>query len=433
MNYDLPASDAIVTQAGDEMTSRRSSFRQVLKERSGRYRARYTAPGAPQRWVNAPATFETKCAAQLWLARERTTLEDRRLEVAAAARDGREPIQEPAEPVPFGEYGREWLQRRRLKESTRTLYTRQFAKALEPGCGAIMLTDITPQRVSAWHSTLLPGRPTERAHVYSHFRTILQTSWRESLIPANPRRVEGGASSGRRAHAIRPASLVELELLTSALPTRLQPMALLGAWCAMRFGEVTALRREDLDLEAGVIRVRRGVTWLTGVPIIDSPKTAAGTRDVAVPPHLLPILRQHLDAEVGRRPGALLFPLEPNSDIPYRHTDSGPPLSRRESRPADRISPSTRCGTPEPCLRRLRTQRSPSSWPASVIRHQPWHALQTRRRGSRPGHRSGAQPACERSSLTPALALGPTADVRRASVAGYRSSLPSVASRVNRW
>ena len=52
------------------------------------------------------------------------------------------------------------------------------------------------------------------------------------------------------------------------------------------------------------------------MPLIDTPKTAAGTRDVAVPPHLLPILRRHLDAEVGPRPTALLFPLEPGSNTP---------------------------------------------------------------------------------------------------------------------
>src|SRR5215213_4499258 len=111
------------------MVSQRSSFGQVLKRPSGRYRARYTEPGAVQRWVSAPTTFDTKRAAELWLARERTAIEDRRAEAAAAARDGRPPTTaEPVRPVSFGDYGHEWLLRRRLKESTRTLYARQLPR-----------------------------------------------------------------------------------------------------------------------------------------------------------------------------------------------------------------------------------------------------------------------------------------------------------------
>ena len=36
-------------------------------------------------------------------------------------------------------------------------------------------------------------------------------------------------------------------------------MVLLASWCALRFGELTELRRKDIDIEDGVIRVRRAV------------------------------------------------------------------------------------------------------------------------------------------------------------------------------
>jgi hypothetical protein len=52
---------------------------------SGRYHARFTEPGTVRRWVNAPATFETKRAAEWWVARERSALEDRKAEVAGGA------------------------------------------------------------------------------------------------------------------------------------------------------------------------------------------------------------------------------------------------------------------------------------------------------------------------------------------------------------
>jgi len=140
------------------------------------------------------------------------------------------------------------------------------------------------------------------------------TAWREDLIPASPCRVEG-AGTARRAKAIRPASLAELEVLAAGIEERWRPMILLGAWCALRFGEVTELRRDDIALADGVVRVERGVTWLTGVPVVDTPKTEAGRRDVVVPPHLLPMLTERLATFVGPGPSALLFPLEPGGDL----------------------------------------------------------------------------------------------------------------------
>ena len=55
------------------MPHKRSAFGNVAKLPSGRWRARYTQPGTA-RWVNAPMTFDTKLAAQAWLATIRADL-----------------------------------------------------------------------------------------------------------------------------------------------------------------------------------------------------------------------------------------------------------------------------------------------------------------------------------------------------------------------
>jgi len=44
-------------------------------------------------------------------------------------------------------------------------------------------------------------------------------------------------------HKSRPASLAELEKIVEHLPDHYQLMALLAAWCAMRFGELAELTR----------------------------------------------------------------------------------------------------------------------------------------------------------------------------------------------
>ena len=85
-------------------------------------------------------------------------------------------------------------------------------------------------------------------------------------------------------------------------------MVQLATWCALRFGEVTELRRGDLDVKNGLIQVRRAVASVRGKPVVGTPKSAAGIRDVAIPPHLLPAVRKHLLDHVEWGKDALVFP-----------------------------------------------------------------------------------------------------------------------------
>jgi integrase len=133
------------------------------------------------------------------------------------------------------------------------------------------------------------------------------TALSDGRIKVNPCVIRG-AGSAKRVHKIRPATLPELEKLTAAMPEPYQAMILLASWCALRFGELTELRRKDLDLDDAVIRVERAVVRVGGGFLVTTPKSDAGVRDVAVPPHLVPALRDHLATHVGSDRGALLFP-----------------------------------------------------------------------------------------------------------------------------
>jgi len=119
-----------------------------------------------------------------------------------------------------------------------------------------------------------------------------------------------GAGSAKRVHKIRPATVTELGTIVEKMPERYQAMILLASWCALRFGELTELGRKDLVLgeHEGVVHVERAVVRVEDGFQVTTPKTDAGIRDVAIPPHLVPIIETHFDEFVSDEPGALLFP-----------------------------------------------------------------------------------------------------------------------------
>ena len=278
----------------------RRGFGFVRRLPSKRYQASYIGPDLVRH--AARVTFETKGDAEAWLSAER-------LLIAAegwAPPKLRREIAEAKRPASFGAYSALWLTGRDLKPRTRSHYAALLDHQLAPW-DAVAIKDIQPEMVREWHTSLDKRRATTRAHAYGLLRAILATAVGDSLIPVNPCHIRG-AGTARRVHKITPLSLPELEALVDAMPARYQMMTLIAAWCGLRFGELVELRRKDIDLNAGVIRVRRGAVRADGHVIIGTPKSEAGIRDVAIPPHLIPLLRDHLGRDITGGKEGLLFP-----------------------------------------------------------------------------------------------------------------------------
>ncbi|MGE5290111.1 MAG: site-specific integrase [Micromonosporaceae bacterium] len=89
---------------------------------------------------------------------------------------------------------------------------------------------------------------------------------------------------------------------------RYRAMVLLATFASLRWGEMTALRRSDIDLRAGTIRVRAAyIERSTGPLALGPPKSKAGRRVVGIPQAIIPALREHLSLYVRPEPGALVF------------------------------------------------------------------------------------------------------------------------------
>lgn len=289
----------------------------TIRKRSARWSAHYMGPDQALHY--GPSTFDSKADAETWLMGERRLIQREEWTPPKTRRQ-----QALRQSVPFDDYAERWLGNRELKPRTRDQYRRLLDRFLLPGFGGTPLKSITPSVVREWYATLDPSRPTQRAHAYSLLRSILQTAYEDELVPNNPCKIRG-ASVTKRARRVEPATLDELATLIGHLPDRYGALVLIGSWCGLRLGEMIELRRNDLDLKHGVIRVRRGLVRVRGEVSVGTPKSTAGIRDVAIPPHLIPELQAHLDEFVGPDPDDLVFPsmgdqsVQVHPNTIYRH------------------------------------------------------------------------------------------------------------------
>jgi integrase len=280
-------------------TRRRRGFGKIRKLPSGRFQASYVGPDG--RRHTAPTTYDTRGDAEAWLAAAQTDI-------------SREQWHRPAPTRrvdTFADYSAGWLESRLsrgqpLTPRTRSEYRKLLDKHLLPTFGDLPLDEITPVLVRNWHGGLTSG-PTSQAHAYGLLRAILNTAVADDAITVNPCKIRG-AGTTRRARTPKPASLAELAVIVDEMPERYRPAILVAAWCGLRFGEFAELRRRDVDLAHARLRVRRAVTHVDGRDVVGSPKSEAGVRDVSIPPHLIPVVEQHLQQHVDTGREALLFP-----------------------------------------------------------------------------------------------------------------------------
>ena len=274
--------------------ARRRGFGAIRKLPSRRWQASYVGPDTIRH--QAPVTFETSEDAEAWLT-------DRRREIKSE--DWTPPRSKRA--VTFGDHAERWLTNRKLKPRTRYHYRKLLDAKILPTFKNVALKHMTADLIDDWHYRMGESTPTSRAHAYGLLRTILGDAVQRRLIDYNPCHIRGAGNS-KRVKQIEPATLPELEALTRAMPERYQLMILLAAWCGLRFGEITELRRKDVDTTHGVVKVRRAVVRVDGEFVVGTPKSDAGTRDVTIPPHLLPIVKAHLASNITGGRDGLLFP-----------------------------------------------------------------------------------------------------------------------------
>ena len=226
------------------------------------YQASFIGPD--QRRHYAPTVFTARMNAERWLARERDYKERCTANGETWKPPAERAVEKKAKVLTLSEYGATVIAQRVLKPRTRLEYEAKWRGLIEPELGSLAVRDVTTTAVRAWFSGLDPKLATRNGHAYGVLSMICNTAVRDGLLDRNPCQI-AGATNAKPKRKVRIASTVELHAIADKLAAdestaQLKALVLLAAWCGLRFGEVSELRRKDLNRDCSVLTVTRAVT-----------------------------------------------------------------------------------------------------------------------------------------------------------------------------
>jgi integrase len=282
---------------------RRWGYVVQLPNKSKRFEASYIGPDRKRHY--APTTFTFREMAEGWLANERAFIERTAMSSEPWTSPKQRAAQQQAESITLSDFACKWIEHRSLKPRTRKGYESLADGVILPDLGPIPLRMLTSDTIRAWHASLPADTPRRNSHAYGLLHAILATAVESELITKNPCQIKRAMSSNRKRDPVI-LDVAEIAALADAIGERWRALVLLSAWCGLRWGEVTELRRRDIGAGCETVSLSRGVTHRSGVCTVGSTKSDAN-RTVVIPPHIRADVKAHLDSLTGPDPDALLF------------------------------------------------------------------------------------------------------------------------------
>ncbi len=190
--------------------------------------------------------------------------------------------------------GELWLERCEadgLEETTLRGYRQHLRLHIVPLIGVTKLSRLTAPAVAGFRDDLVKhGRsPAMVKRVLGSLSSIVSEAQRRGLVAVNNVKAGGRTKRGKRerAHIVMP-SREELKAMLKATTDKSRPMIMVALLCGLRASELRGLLWTDIDLKAGMMKIRRRVDrWNNFGP----PKSEAGNRDIPLSPALVTVLK----------------------------------------------------------------------------------------------------------------------------------------------
>ncbi|MHC5178623.1 tyrosine-type recombinase/integrase [Serratia rhizosphaerae] len=225
----------------------------------------------------------------------------------------------------FGQLADAWLDNREVELTQNTMRktrsqmkTLKFIVGKDTDIAKINHNDILQYRTTLLHGSTFydttrrsnkEGRTVRTVDNYTSLLcTVLRFAYHSGFITSKP--FEGLKKLQKSRAKPDPLLREEYAQLMSALSGQPKNLWQFAIFSGMRHGELAALAWEDIDLEAGTVKVTRN---LNALGMFGPPKTLAGVRTIT-------LLEPALEALRAQR---LLTALHPKTEITFHHREYG--------------------------------------------------------------------------------------------------------------
>ena len=205
--------------------------------------------------------------------------------------------QAPAQRHNFADYANTWFDvyaKPSIEKATATTYKRQITRYLIPHFSGMAVEEITVDDVQRLFNDI-SGTKATKDKVKIVLNMILDAAVEDRLLDRNPLKSKRLKITGGASKVTEPYTQEEMRYmahnLTKIVDSSDRMYFALLAFHPLRLEEVLGLKWADIDIDAGIIHVRRAVTHPDrNMPEVKDTKTAASVRDIGLSTIALPQL-----------------------------------------------------------------------------------------------------------------------------------------------
>lgn len=188
-----------------------------------------------------------------------------------------------------------------LRECTMVGYESAWRCHIVDAFGGLEIDSITADMIETW----MAGMPRGAARkAWGVLRTMLRKAFRWSMSSVDvTTRVRGPKRTDHQPRVLDTRQIAAL--LRGFWGHELEAWLICSVTLGLRPEEALGLEWSDIDLRSGLVRIRRGVQWISGHEVVVEPKTDLSARDVVLPRFAIIRLRQIRGRGDGRLVGGL--------------------------------------------------------------------------------------------------------------------------------
>lgn len=221
-----------------------------------------------------------------------------------------------------------WLQsltedkERPATPGTLTGYRSTLNRHVLPPIGDLNLTEVTEKHITATIDHARKSGPHAARNTGSLLRSMFNAAVSIkagglTVTPVNYKPARISDAQTQDLDEDRTATAAQVRQFAEHMPENLRLAVFLGAWCALRQGEVLGLQRHDFLTLKNRPRLRVARQWNPKAtpPGYTAPK-ADSARRVSIPPSMVSLVEEHLRHFVSNEPTAPIFPSSQNPKNP---------------------------------------------------------------------------------------------------------------------